>query len=59
MLHIDVNLLDHIDMLVAAGFLAQWDDHDRLKIEEATANLLQSLAEASNTRSGVAVEDDA
>jgi hypothetical protein len=29
MLRIEINLLDLIDLLVASGFLAQWDDGDR------------------------------
>ena len=58
-LRVDVNLLDHTEMLVAAGFLEQWDDHDRTAIQWATAKMLQALVEEGDTRFEVSVADSA
>jgi hypothetical protein len=44
-LHVEVNLLDLTELLVAANLLQQWDDADRSKIERATARLLEVLAQ--------------
>ena len=46
-LRIEINLLDHTDLLVAAGVLGQWDDQDRVAIERATEALLAALAKES------------
>ena len=43
-LQVEVNLLEHADMLVAAGLLLQWDAEDRRQVELATARLLELLA---------------
>jgi hypothetical protein len=43
-LHIEVDLFAHSEMLIAAGLLKTWDDSDRSAIEEATARLLKTLA---------------
>jgi|SRR6516164_4175547 hypothetical protein len=44
-LHVEVNLWDLTELLVAANLLQQWDDTDRSKIEQATARLLEVLAQ--------------
>ena len=48
-LRIDIDLLDHTDMLVAAGVLGQWDAKDRAAIERATERLLAALAAESES----------
>jgi hypothetical protein len=46
LLHVEVDHLDHCDMLIAAGLLKAWDaPHDRAAIEDATARLLKTFAE--------------
>ena len=52
-LHIEIDLFRHTEMLVAAGFLAAWDDHDRAAIEAATARLLTALGETHFGSDGV------
>jgi hypothetical protein len=44
LLHVEVDLFAHTEMLVAAGALEQWDDHDRDAIARATERLLSALA---------------
>ena len=46
-LRIEINLLDHTDLLVSAGVLGQWDADDRAAIERATERLLRALASES------------
>jgi hypothetical protein len=54
-LKIEVDLVDHTEMLIAAGLLRAWDDdEDRATIEAATARLLRALAREEETRFGSA-----
>ena len=46
-------------MLVAAGFLERWDDHDKTKIEQATARLLAALVAEHEMRFQISVGDSA
>ena len=46
-LRIEINLLDHTDLLVASGVLQQWDSENRHEIERATEALLRALAKES------------
>jgi hypothetical protein len=49
-LSVEVCLSVHCDMLVAAGFLEQWDDNSRVAIERATARLLEAWAKEHEMR---------
>jgi hypothetical protein len=44
-LHVEVCLAAHRDMLIACGLLQQWDDNDRGAIERGTERLLRTFAE--------------
>jgi hypothetical protein len=50
-LTIEVDLVDHVEMLLAAGFLeVSLNDPTRAEIEAATSRLLQALVREQETR---------
>ena len=49
-LHVEVELHAHTELLLASGLLQQWDDHDRGAVEAATARLLAALARERASR---------
>jgi hypothetical protein len=59
MLRVEVNLADHIDLLLACGVLQEWDDGDRSAIAHATERLLAALAAEHETRFQISVGDRA
>jgi hypothetical protein len=49
-LSVEVNAVDVCDLLIGAGLLPTWDDHDRCAIERAVERLLAALAAERETR---------
>jgi hypothetical protein len=46
---VEVCLAGHIALLIKSGWLKEWDDQDRAKIEEATAGLLAAALSAEES----------
>ncbi|ESX47745.1 hypothetical protein X762_18010 [Mesorhizobium sp. LSHC426A00] len=49
-LDVEVDLTELTDTLVEAGYLAEWDSHDRSKIEQALGRALVDLTKVTRSK---------
>ncbi|ESZ35093.1 hypothetical protein X732_25620 [Mesorhizobium sp. L2C066B000] len=49
-LDVEVDLTELTDSLVEAGYLAEWDSHDRSKIEQALSRALVDLTKVTRSK---------